>query len=746
MADTKGNDQRHTFQETQPESNQLRLAYAIHLKGNLQEARLLCAGILQSDPTNFDATHLSAIIAHQLNAYAEADKLFSQAICLKPNYAMIYTNYGTFLKDAKRYHAAISHFEKAIFINSNLYEAYYSQGLCFFSLKQLDLALKNFRKSISLKPDYAEPYFQSAMVLNETDFLDAAMADLNKAIGMNKDHYRAYYSCGVILHHQKRLLEALENYDKAVAFKPDYLEAYNNRGNVLTGLKRFDDALISYAQALSINADHAHVFLNHGLALHELKRFNEALRSNQNAIALKPVYANAYNAQANILIDLRRHEEALTSYQKAIHCDPSNFSLQSNYIFAMSYLENVSVELRFKAATDFGKSASSAVIQKFKEWKKHPQNKKLRVGFVSGDFLSHPVGFFLENVIGSLDKSKIEAFAYSNNSHEDFLSTRLRSKFYAYKSVAGMNDLEAANLIHADNVHILIDLSGHTALNRLPVFAFKPAPIQVSWLGYWATTGVAEIDYILGDPYVTPEKEAGHFRERIKRLPESYFCFTPPDQIIEVEELPALKNGFTTFGCFNNLSKVNESVIALWAKVLIEVEGSRLFLKARQLQDQRVVDDIILSFASFGVSPERLSFEGATDRKNYFQSYNKIDIALDPFPFPGGATSAEALWSGVPVLTKKGDWFIAHNGETIAHNSGQSAWIAQDEIDYVCKAVRFSSDLNALARLRSGLRRQVLASPLFDASLFSKHFEEAMFDIWRQHFDQGEADLRKNIS
>ena len=735
MTQIKLHNPRYTLQAPPSLNDQLQLAYAYRLKGQLLEAKHICTRILQRDPKNFDALHLSAILAHQLSAYDEADHFFVTIICFEPEFADVHINYGLLLKEMKRYHDALFQFERAIILKSHLSEAYLNQGFCFLALGKMGEALTNFQKSISSKPDCAEPYFHSGIVLNAMKRPDAALASLKKAIRIKNDDSRAYYSCGVILHDQKRTNDALEYYDKAISLKPNYFEAYNNRGDVLTTLKRFDDALKSYSKALSINTNYANVFLNHGLALHELKRFNEALRSNEKAIARRPVYANAYNARANILTDLRRYDEALASYQKAIDCDPANFSLQSNYLFAMSYLEQIPFDFRLNAAIKFGNSVSAKAIDKFDTWEVNPTNTKLKVGFVSGDFLSHPVGYFLESVIVNLDKSKIETFAYTNNAYEDILTTRLKEKFDAYKSLVGMRDRQAASLIHADNVHILIDLSGHTALNRLPVFAFKPAPIQVSWLGYWATTGVAEIDYILGDHYVTPIREKHHFRERIKRLPESYFCFTPPDSVIEVGDLPALKNGFITFGCFNNFSKVNASVIALWVKVLKAVEGSRLLLKARQLQDTRIINDLILSFDSLGISSQRLSFEGPTDRKNYFQSYNKIDIALDPFPFPGGATSAEALWSGVPVLTKAGDCFVAHNGETIAHNSGQSEWIAQDDIDYIRKAVRFSSNLNALARLRSGLRAQILASPLFNAARFAKHFEETMLDIWLQHWD-----------
>jgi len=357
----------------------------------------------------------------------------------------------------------------------------------------------------------------------------------------------------------------------------------------------------------------------------------------------------------------------------------------------------------------------------------------MRIGFVSGDLRNHPVGYFLEGLLSKLDLSKFELVAYPTNPREDALTERIRSKFTLWRALYGMTNASAAKVIHDDGVHILIDLAGHTEHNRLPVFAFKPAPIQVSWLGYFATSGVQQMDYVLGDPHVTPVAEEHHFSERIWRLPETYLCFTPPALDMQVGALPALSNGYVTFGCFNNLTKMNDGVVSLWSRVLHAVDGSKLFLKTKQLEDPHVASRTIERFQAFGICADRLLLEGHTSRTDYFTSYNRVDLALDPFPYPGGTTSVEGLWMGVPVLAKRGNCFIAHNGETIAHNSGQTEWIAQDESDYLAKAIHFASDLKALGKLRAGLRKQVLASPLFDADRFARRFAEAMTDMWEDY-------------
>jgi predicted O-linked N-acetylglucosamine transferase (SPINDLY family) len=267
----------------------------------------------------------------------------------------------------------------------------------------------------------------------------------------------------------------------------------------------------------------------------------------------------------------------------------------------------------------------------------------------------------------------------------------------------------------------------------LPVFAWKPAPIQVSWLGYWATTGVNEIDYILGDPYAMPKEEAHHFTEKIWHLPESFLCMTEPKNGLEVKKLPALSNNFITFGCFNNISKMNDKVIEVRSKILKAVPNSKLFLKSKELgviSEQKIILD---RFLKFGISKDRLIFEKSSQRDEYFKSYNKVDIALSPFPYGGVTTSIDGLWMGVPVLSRKGDKFLSHVGETIAYNCGLENWIANSDDEYISKAIEFSADLKTLSNLREVMREKVLNSPIFNSKRFSRNFEKGLWDMWKKN-------------
>jgi predicted O-linked N-acetylglucosamine transferase (SPINDLY family) len=378
------------------------------------------------------------------------------------------------------------------------------------------------------------------------------------------------------------------------------------------------------------------------------------------------------------------------------------------------------------SAADFARAVDQTVTSRFDTWSHSRAEESLRIGFVSGDLRSHPVGYFIEGLLAQLQSSSIELFAYPTVNTEDNLTGRLRACFHEWSPLVGLNDKDAALKIHSDGIHILIDLSGHTAENRLPVFAWKPAPIQVGWLGYFASTGLSEMDYILGDPCVTPHEEADHFSEKIWQLPETYLCFTPPDLDLKVAPLPAWTNGFVTFGCFNNLARMTDEIVSVRATILHAVPDSKLFLKDKQLDHESGRHRVLSRFAAVDIEADRLILEGKSPREDYLACYDRVDIALSPFPYGGGTTSVEGLWMGVPVITKKGNHFLSHLGESIAHNSGLSDWIASDEEEYVAKAVAYASNLESLSELRNGMRELILATPLFDVPRFALRFEHAV--------------------
>jgi predicted O-linked N-acetylglucosamine transferase (SPINDLY family) len=456
--------------------------------------------------------------------------------------------------------------------------------------------------------------------------------------------------------------------------------------------------------------------------------------SYRRALEIKPDYAEALNNLGVVMQDIGQLDDAVKSYRQVLAVKPDHLDALHNLLFTFNYTANITPSYYLAQARQYGRIVAGKVGARFASWQCAAQPERLRVGLVSGDLFTHSVGHFLEGLLAQIDLTRIELIAYPTHRRQDELTARIRPYFSEWKPLIGLNDEGAARLIHADGVHVLIDLSGHTAHNRLPVFAWKPAPIQVTWLGLPATTGVAEIDYVLGDPHAISSEFENHFSETVWRMPESYLCLTIPTSPVNVAPLPAFAAGYVTFASFNNLTKMNDAVVAAWARILKLVPNSRLLLKTKQLSDPTVCEKTRLRFASCDIAPGQLALSGMlASRDDHLAAYNKVDIALDTFPYPGVTTSVEALWMGVPVLNMQGDRFLSCTAGSIAHNAGLSDWIAADADDYVAKAAAFASDLERLAALRSGLRRQVLASPLFDAPRFARNFENALWEMWQRH-------------
>lgn len=468
-----------------------------------------------------------------------------------------------------------------------------------------------------------------------------------------------------------------------------------------------------------------------GLALLMQGRLRPALPCMQKAIRLLPRDVEVQNNMGLVLQELGRLGPAELSYRRAITMAPYFFSAHSNLLMLQSYSATTASSRHLLEARRFGKAVAACAGNPFRAWSCRRDAVRLRIGIVSGDLRKHPVGYFLESMLASLNQRRVELIAYPTVINVDDLTDRIAPYFSAWHPIVDKTDEAAAGMIEADGVHVLLDLAGHTADNRLSLFAWRPAPVQTTWLGYFATTGVQQMDYLLGDRFVAPLEESGAFTETLWHMPDSYLCFSPPAFDIPVSPLPALENGFVTFACFNKLNKMNDGVVDVWARVLHAVPGSRLLLRALQLSDAAVRSRTMARFAAHGIGAERLRLEGPAPRAELLAAYQQADIVLDPFPYPGGTTSMEALWMGLPIVTRCGESFLSHLGESIMHNAGLPDWIAADDDDYVAIAAKKAGDLAQLAALRGGLRAQVLASPLYDAPRFARHFEDAMWGMWR---------------
>jgi predicted O-linked N-acetylglucosamine transferase (SPINDLY family) len=595
----------------------------------------------------------------------------------------------------------------------------------------LEDAAMSYRRALQLKPAHADAHNSLGTVLRFQGSYGDALECYRKALALkpNSAHYQ--FNLGTALKDLGRLEDALAGFRAAVALKPDSVESLASLGATLRLTGQFAEAETTYRRALELNPAFFRVHDYLGILLKDLDRNEEAIACYRRALEINPQYLDAHLHLGIALKDIARSEEAIECFQRALEINP-RFAETYNYLlFTLNYSPDYNAEYCLQVARQYGQLLTEAATEPFTRWQCEPNPERLRVGFVTAELFNHPVAHFLESTLNNVDRSRFEFFAYPTYAKEDELTTRIRGQFSAWKPLIGMGERAAAELINADGIHILFDLSGHTAHNRMPVFAWRPAPVHVSWLGFLGASGVNEMDYILGDPSVTPLEDADRYSETLWQLPESYCCFTPPTEPLEVNDLPALKTGTVTFGSFNNISKTNDAVVAVWSKVLKAVPGSRLFLKTKQLGDPIVSGEVRKRFAAQGIGDDQLLIEGGSPRLELIASYNKVDIALDPFPYSGATTSAEALWMGVPVLSRTGDRFISRCGVSMDTNAGLADWIAKDDDEYVALAVKYASDLASLAALRARLRDQVLSSPLFDAPRFARNFETALWEMWR---------------
>ncbi|HJV64788.1 MAG TPA: tetratricopeptide repeat protein [Geomonas sp.] len=707
--------------------------------GQLAEAEASYRRAVQIKPDYAEGHYNLAILLNDLGRHQEAEAACRQAIRIRPGYVEAYNILGVTLKAMGKAEEAVASFKRALDLNPHYLEAYNNLGSAFNALGRLDEAKAAFSKALQLRPDFAEASNNLGATLFDQGLLEEAEKSYRQALKYRPDYAQAHYNLGIVLHEMGRVTEAIESYRRGIENLAGYLECYNNLALSLNYLGRCQEAEATLQQALALDANHADLLNTLGLTLHNLNRPQEAEIALRRALEIKPDYLEALVNLGLVLIELGRPAEAEASFRTAIALDPGNHKLYQGLLFSMNYLAGRKAADQVKDARSFGALASRLAGTPFTSWQAAPRSERLRVGLVSGDFRNHPVGYFLEGLLSHLDPSRIELFAYSCNHFDDELTGRIRPFFSSWRELAGRSDAAAAELIHRDGVHVLLDLSGHTASNRLTMFARRPAPVQASWLGYSGTTGLAEMDYLLADRQVVPAGSEDQFTEKLWRLPESYLCLTPPPSAPEVGPLPRDAAGFITFGSFNNLAKMNDETVAVWARILTGVPGSRLFLMTKLLNDQGVCEAVRRRFAEAGVGSERLILEGTSSRELVLAGYGRVDIALDTFPYTGTTTSAEALWMGVPVLTRRGDSFLSRVGESILTSVGLSGWIASDDADYVAKAVGFAGDPQLLAALRSRLRDQAQGSPLFDIGRFARNFEAALWGMWNEKLKQMES-------
>lgn len=703
------------------------LGNALKAMGRLEEALAAYDTALRLNPEYADAHNNRGNVLNAMGRPDEALAAYDAALHLRPDNSEAHGNRGHALYGLGRPAEALAACDAALHLKPDNAEAHFNRGNALNALGRTGEALAAFETAIRFRPGNADAHFNRGNALQDMGRPDEALAAYEVVLRLNPDQADAHNNRGNVLYHTGRLNEALAAYDMALCLSPDLTDAHNNRGNVLYGLGRLEEALAAYDAALECRPDFAEVHNTRGNALTQMGRLEEALTAFGTALRLKPDYAAAHTNRGNALTQMGHLDEALAAYDAALQIRPDFADAHNSKLLALHYGALEASGTIAAAARAFGASFDREGVSAVFANAPIP-DRRLRLGYVSGDLKRHPVGYFLQAILLHHAPAAVEVFCYSNNSADDDLTASLRSDADHWRRLNGLTDEAAAALIRADGIDVLVDLSGHTALNRLPVFAHRPAPVQVSWLGYFGTTGLRAMDYVLADRFVVPPGEEEAFTEQVWRLPESYLCFMPPDMDIPVRRGSA--GDPITFGSFNNLAKLSADTVRLWAQVLQGVPGARLFLKTRQLADAAVCEAVRARFAGHGIAPERLLLEGSSPRSDLLASYNRIDIALDPAPYGGGTTTAEALWMGVPVVTLRGGTWVGRVSESILAAVGLPDLVAGSQEAYIALAAGLAADQDRRAALHASLRSRLEGSPFCDGGGFTRHLEDAYRGMW----------------
>lgn len=720
--------------ENKPSSDDLvDLGEAHHKVGRLQEAESCYRQALKVDPGHPGALYFLANIAYEDNRLLYAKQLIDTLLKENQDDAEAWHLLGMLAIKLDDLQKASDCLKRAIEIEPTYAQAYYGLGGVLAQQGNIDEALASFERAVSINPQFGEAHFAIGNILRGQGKLDSAVSSYRAAIAVKPAFELAYQGIGEILLSQGKWDEALLMYRKGIVETPHNAQLHAGIGSVYLLKKQNDEAAASFERALALDPNCTLAQGNLGVILFDQNKISEAQAAFRRAIELNPQDPRSWFNLGKTLHKSGQLIEAIDCFEKAVAINPDYVEAQSYLLFLHSYLPGYSKNKLFAEHVAFGERFEASLRSSWPHFdKSRVAQRRLRVGFVSGDLLGHPVGYFLEGVLRELrELNGIDIVVYSVNPKADAITERLRALPHTWSSVFDLSDEALAQRIQDDKIDILVDLSGHTGFSRLLVFARKPAPIQVTWLGYWDTTGLQAMDYILCDRFGVHEGDEKYFVEKPWYLPHTRLCFTMPNGAIEIASLPAHKNNFITFGCFNNLTKMTDRVVCVWSRILQSVPRSKLFLKSGSLSDSFVRQSVVERFVAEGVSSDRLELESSSPRREYLAAYNRVDIALDPFPFPGGTTSVEGIWMGVPMITLSGDRIISRQGESILHNVGLQDWIARNEDEYVALAVKKATNVTELAELRRGLRGRLESSPLCDAKLFAQNLQDAFMRMWK---------------
>jgi protein O-GlcNAc transferase len=710
------------------------LSIALRTHGKLSEAVTAARQAVGLKPDMAEAHFSLGSYLHEEGKHEEAVAAYRQAIRFQPGIAQAHCNLGDALRRQGRLGEAAAACREAIRLNPDLPAAHCHLGCALNDQGKPEEAVAEFEHAIRLMPGFAEAHYGLGIVLCGEGKLDEAIAATRRAIHIRPNYVEAHSNLAAMLQQQGRLEEAVGACREAIRIMPEYVDAHYNLGSALSHQQKHLEAAAAWREAIRIKPDHADAHANLGSVWRELGILEEAISACRQAIRIDPGHATAHSNLGAALADQGKHDEAAAAYREAIRLKPDFVEVSSALLGYVNYSDSVSPEALFEAHLGWDERYGRTVARPVAYANDRSIGKRLKVGYVSPDFRGHAIAQFLEPLLRSHDRREIEVFCYAEVSAPDAATERFKQLADHWMVTVGMSDDVLAEQIRRDGIDVLVDLAGHTTKNRLPVFARKPAPVQVTWLGYANTTGLKAIDYRLVDAVTDPQGAADSFASEILvRLPGGFLCYGGPDDAPAPGPVPCLMTGAITFGSFNNPAKLSAVTFDAWAQVLARLPQARLLLKGQSFADAAIRALHLDRLAERGLAPERVELVARMpDSRAHLALYDRIDIALDPFPYNGTTTTCEALWMGVPVVTLRGDRHASRVGASLLTQIGMTDLIADSVEAYVETAAALAGDRVRLSRLRRSLRPHMAASPLCDAPAFARKIEDAYRTMWRR--------------
>jgi protein O-GlcNAc transferase len=698
-----------------------------HLKARrYAEAESLLRQILQSDPNDAESLHLLGMLYYQAKNYQTAAELVRRAVAEDGNLPAYQCNLGVILKDMGRTDEAIEIYRQVLARWPTESGALVNLGVALRAKGDLQGAIAAYRAGLKARDDLPEAHNNLANALMEAGNIQEAIQSYRKAVELKPNFADGHLNLGWALLKLRRGAEAEIAFRRALELRPNHAEAANGLGSALLEQGRIPDGLAAMRQSIQWKPDYADGYYNLGTALLNNGDPDAAAENLNRAVALKPNYAEAYTNLAKALNDRGDLPAGIAAFDRCIQLRPADAMALSNRIYTLHFHPDYdSAELLRESRVWDGRHGRSIETTREKFANDPNPDRRLRIGYVSPDFKHHAETFFTLPLLSAHDHANFEVFCYSDVRQPDAITQRIRACADSWQEIYGKTDAQVAEMIRADRIDILVDLTMHMADNRLRVFAQKPAPIQVTYLAYPGTTGLSAMDYRFTDAWMDPAGTDEFYTERSIRLSDCWVCYDP---LLAVPPAQPRAGGAIRFGSLNHSRKLNRSTLELWARVLAAVPDSRLLLLVEAKSHRQ---SILHWLGEKGIAAGRIEFVARQSRPDYFKMYDRIDIALDPLPYNGITTTCDALYAGTPVVTLIGKTAAGRAGLGILATVGLPELAATSPDQFVQIARDLAVDSDRLANLRATLRGRMQTSPMMDRKRVAGNVESAYRHMWR---------------